>query len=131
LRGSSLGRLARYAAVGALATAVHWAVLVAGVMWAHRPAWQASGLGAVLGAQVAFAGNRALTFEHRGCWYAAWWRFQGTAAFGALLSMGLVALSQAAGLHYLLGQALATAMAMVVTYGVNLRWSFAATRGPG
>jgi putative flippase GtrA len=131
LNRSQVGRLARYALVGLVATVTHWALLVAAVEWTHWPAWPASGLGAVVGAQVAYAGNRRFTFRHRGGWLVSWRRFQWTAAGGAVLSMALVAVAQAAGLHYLIGQCVATGVAMLATYAINLRWSFAATRGPG
>ena len=121
----------RYACVGAAATAVHWAVLAATVEVAHGPAWAASGLGAVVGAQVAYVGNRTLTFRHRGGWWHSWVRFQLTAAGGALLSMALVALAVALGMHYLLGQAIATLTGMLATYAVNRRWSFASTPNRG
>lgn len=120
----------RYAAVGALATALHWGLLVAAVGAAHWPAWAGSGLGAVAGAQLAWAINRRLTFAHRGPWARSWLRFQVTAALGAALSMSVVALAVALGLHYLAGQAVATAGAMLATYAINRRWSFAPAR-PG
>lgn len=131
MKGRLLDRLSRYAVVGLAATAVHWALLMAFVELAGCPAWQASGLGAMAGAQVAYAGNRALTFRHRGRWWVSWPRFQLTAGGGALLSMTVVTLAQAAGLHYLAGQFVATVLAMFGTYAVNRRWSFAATRDPG
>ena len=56
-------RFFQYAAVGAVATAVHYAILVglveAGVLAPQR----AAALGAWVGAQVAFAGNAAFTFR--------------------------------------------------------------------
>ena len=131
MSGSPVGRLARYALVGLVATGLHWGLLVGAVEWAHWPAWLASGLGAAVGAQLAYAGNRRFTFGQRGGWLVSWWRFQWTAAGGALLSMALVALAQAAGLHYLIGQCVATGVTMLATYRVNRRWSFAATRDPG
>ncbi|MFM7848229.1 MAG: GtrA family protein [Rubrivivax sp.] len=131
MNGSQISCLARYALVGLVATGMHWGLLVATVERAHWPAWAGSGLGAVVGAQVAYVGNRCFTFRQRGGWIVSWWRFQWTAAGGALLSMALVALAQDAGLHYLVGQCVATGVAMLATYVVNRRWSFAATRGPG
>ncbi len=115
---------ARYLAVGAAATLVHWAVLVVAVEAARAPAWLASGAGAVVGAQVAFAGNRRYTFTGGRRGLAAWWRFMGTAAAGALLGMAIVAGGVALGLHYLLAQAAATAVVVVVTFVANRHWSF-------
>lgn len=123
--------LARYAVVGAAATAVHYGVLIGLVEVARWPAWLGSGLGAVVGAQVAYVGNRWYTFVHGGTVTRSWPRFQATAVLGALVSMGLVALAVRFGWHYLLGQLVATIAAMSVTYAVNRRWTFAATRHPG
>lgn len=89
--------------------------------------WVASGFGAVLGAQVAFVGNRHYTFGHGGAWWPAWWRFMATAAAGAALGMAVVAAGVAAGAHYLLAQAVATGAVMVASFAVNRAWTF----GPG
>lgn len=116
--------LLRYALVGLVATAAHWLALALLVETRLLPAWLASGVGAVLGAQLAFAGNRRFTFGHHGAWWPAWWRFMGTAALGALLGMGLVGAGVALGLHYLLAQAVATLVVMLLTFAVNRRWAF-------
>jgi putative flippase GtrA len=116
--------LLRYAGVGLGATASHYALMAALVEWGLCPAWVASGLGAVLGAQVAFFGNRHFTFAHDGPGAAAWWKFQGTAAVGALLGMGIVAAGVWMGLHYLLAQVVATGCALLLTYAINRRWTF-------
>jgi putative flippase GtrA len=127
-RGPDGRGLLRYAAVGALATAVHYALLVLAVEALHWPAWLASGGGAVVGAQVAYAGNRWFTFAHRGAVAASWLRFQLTALAGAALGMLIVAGAVRWRLHYLLGQVLATGTAMLLTYAINRHWTFAATR---
>ncbi len=114
----------RYAAVGAAATAAHWLTLAALVEVARVPAWLASGVGAVLGAQLAFVGNRQFTFAHRGAGWPAWWRFMSTAAVGALAGMAVVGAGVALGLHYLLAQAVATLLVMLGTFAVNRRWTF-------
>lgn len=118
--------LLRYGAVGAFATAVHYALLVLGVEAAGWPAFAASGVGAVVGAQVAFLGNRHFTFAHDGAVGASWWRFQLTAGLGALLGMAIVALGVRVGVHYLLGQMAATGFAMIVTFAINRHWTFRA-----
>lgn len=117
-------QLSRYALVGVVATASHYALLTVLVELAQWPAWIGSGAGAVLGAQVAFVGNRRYTFRHEGPWLPAWWRFQWTAAFGALLGMGLVAAGVRVGVHYLLAQMAATVLAMLATFAINKHWSF-------
>lgn len=114
----------RYAGVGAAATAAHYALLAFLVERAHWHAPLAAALGATLGAQVAFVGNRAFTFAHRGPWLSAWWRFQLTAVLGAAVSATSVAAGAAAGLHYLAAQVIGTALALMLTYSVNRRWSF-------
>ncbi|HEX6707723.1 MAG TPA: GtrA family protein [Albitalea sp.] len=120
----SMRRLARYTLVGAFATAAHYALLAFLVELVHLPAWLASGLGAALGAQVAFFGNRGFTFDHQGEIAPAWVRFQGTAMAGALLGMVIVALGVRAGLHYLVAQVLATGAALLLTFAINRAWTF-------
>ena len=117
-------RFVRYSAIGAVATAAHYAVLLLAVEAAGLAPWWASGLGAVVGAQVAYIGNRHYTFAHRGPVRESWLRFQGTAVLGALIGMAVVALGTAWGAHYLAAQVLATALTLVVTYLINRSWSF-------
>src|SRR5574337_1706397 len=114
----------RYSFVGSIATAAHYGLLTALVELAHWPAPPAAGLGAMLGAQVAFAGNRWFTFAHRGPWVAAWWRFQATAVLGAIVSMVTVAIGVQIGLHYLVAQVAGTLLSLLLTFTVNRRWSF-------
>jgi putative flippase GtrA len=114
----------RYTAVGAFATAVHYLVLVLCVEALHAPAWLGSGIGAVVGAQVAYAGNRWFTFAHRGAIVASWPRFQATALLGALLGMAVVALGVRLGVHYLAAQVLATGLSLLLTFAINRAWTF-------
>ena len=116
---------ARYLVVGVLATLAHWALLALWVEAMHLSAWLGSGAGAVLGAQVAFFGNRSFTFGHQGALAPAWRRFMGTAALGAGVGMAIVAAGVALGAHYLLAQALATVVVTLLTFAVNRAWTFA------
>ena len=128
----AVSQFVRYGLVGGLATAAHYLLLVLGVEGFGWPAAWASGAGALLGAQLAFVGNRRLTFAHKGPWWPAWWRFQGTAVLGALVGMGVVAGGLALGVHYLLAQVLATGLVLVLTFLVNRAWAFRPPRpGPG
>jgi len=117
-------RFIRYLGVGAIATGSHYLTLAAFVELGHWPAWLASGVGAVVGAQVAFFGNRRFTFDHSGAIGPAWFKFMGTAGAGALLGMAIVALGVAAGWHYLAAQVLATLCSLLLTYVVNRAWTF-------
>jgi putative flippase GtrA len=115
----------RYTAVGAIATALHYLLLIAGVEWGRWPAYIASGFGAVVGAQVAYAGNRWFTFAHTGALRASWPRFQATALIGALIGMAVVALGVRLGVHYVLAQIAATLLSLVLTFAINRVWTFA------
>ena len=117
-------RFIRYSAIGLVATATHYAVLVLAVEGGGLAPWWASALGAAIGAQVAYFGNRRYTFAHRGPVRESWLRFQGTAVLGALIGMAIIAIGSAWGLHYLPAQLLATGLTLLVTYWVNRRWSF-------
>jgi putative flippase GtrA len=119
-----VGHFSRYTLVGAFATAAHYLVLVLCVEAWHWPAWLASGWGAAVGAQVAYAGNRWFTFAHRGTIGASWPRFMLTALLGALLGMAVVGLGVRLGVHYLIAQVLATLASLVLTFAINRLWTF-------
>lgn len=123
-RAAPPAALLRYLGVGALATAGHWLLLAALVEGARMAPWMASGVGAVLGAQLAFFGNRRFTFDHRGALWPSWWRFMVTAALGGVAGMAIVATGVALGLHYLLAQVLATGAGVLLTFAINRRWTF-------
>ena len=120
-----LGRsFARYMLIGVIATAVHYLVLVLCVEAAGWRAWLASGIGATVGAQVAYAGNRLYTFDHRGAVGASWLKFQIVALAGALQGMAIVAVAVRGGWHYVAAQIAATLAGLVLTYTVNRLWTF-------
>ena len=121
-------RFFRYLAVGAFATAVHYALLAALVEFAGWPPSWAAAAGAWVGAQVGFAGDARLTFASPWTW-ASWRRFQVVAAIGAVLSFVLVRVGVGLGAHYLVAQLVATGVTVFVTFEVNRRWSFAPPPG--
>ena len=114
----------RYTLVGAIATAAHYALLAIAVELGHWPAFIASGFGAVVGAQVAFFGNRWFTFGHAGELAPAWLKFQGTALFGAVVGMVVVGTGVRLGVHYLIAQMIATGLSLVLTFAINRAWTF-------
>ena len=117
-------RFYRYGSVGAVATVAHYLTLVLCVEQAGWPAYLASGFGAVVGAQLAYAGNRWFTFRHRGAMRASWPRFMLTALLGALFGMGVVGLGMHLGLHYLIAQGFATLASLALTFAINRAWTF-------
>ena len=118
--------LPTYALVGAAATATHYATLVLLVEWAHAWPGPSAFAGAVLGAVVAYFGNRRFTFTGTQAPHArAMRRFAVVALAGAVLNGVLVAWgSGPLGLHYLLAQGAATVLVMVLTYHLNRWWTF-------
>lgn len=118
-------RFIRYGTIGVVATAAHYLMLIGCVELARVPAYIASGIGAVVGAQVAYAGNRWFTFAHTGAIGASWPRFQLTALVGALVGMAIVAAGVRLGVHYLIAQVVATLTGLVLTFLINRRWTFA------
>jgi putative flippase GtrA len=117
-------RLLRYTLVGGFATAVHYVLLALCVEIGAWPAWLASGFGAVIGAQVAYFGNRRYTFAYGGAVGASWTKFQLTAVFGALLGMLVVGVAVRIGWHYLAAQMLATLVSLLLTFAINRLWTF-------
>jgi putative flippase GtrA len=115
-----------YLLVGALATAVHYAVLLVLVEAAGLPAAPSAAFGAICGALAAYAGNHRYTFSRRAKHRRALPRFltvaaAAAAANGALVWAGTVPL----GLHYLAAQVLATAVIVTGGFALNRGWSFA------
>lgn len=125
IKRAGAARLLRYASVGALATAVHYGVLVGLVEAGGVAPRFAAAIGAWVGAQVAFVGNARFTFDGAQMNVRSWFRFQLTALIGAAISFAIVAAGVRLGLHYLIAQAVATLLTLFVTYEINRRWSFA------
>jgi putative flippase GtrA len=117
---------ARYVLVGSAATTVHYALLLVLVELAGTAPAPSAAIGAVCGSLVAYAGNRRFTFPGAGTHIRSLPRFLAVAAFGAAANAAIVWTgTEAAGMHYLAAQVIAT---LVVLYGgflLNRRWSFA------
>ncbi|MGE0044753.1 MAG: GtrA family protein [Hyphomonadaceae bacterium] len=111
----------RFLVVGAIATGVHFATLIALVELARVSGIAATSAGFIAGAGVSYTLNRAFTFAAAGTPYA-----RGLALFLAVAAIGFVvngaiftALTTRAA-PYLLAQAAATALVVL--------WSYAASR---
>ena len=116
----------RYVLIGAMATAVHYCVLVVLVeVWSVN-AGVAAAAGALCGALAGYIGNRRLTFASAAAHRRALPRFLIVAACGALLSGGLVwSGTTLLGILYLIPHLLATALVLVAGFVMNRHWTFA------
>jgi putative flippase GtrA len=117
-------RFFTYAAVGAVGTGAHYAVLLAAVALGWLAPVGASACGAAVGAAVNFLLNARLTFRRRASWAGAA-RFvataAGAAAANALAMWILVAWLR---LPWLAAQLAVTALLLLLTFRVNSLWTF-------
>ena len=116
-----------YIIAGGIATAAHYAVLIALVEWLGVSAAPSAFIGALCGAVVAYLVNRRITFTASSSRHGqALPRFMVISLLGALLNGALVWLGvEQLGWHYLLAQALATVLVMGMTFQLNRTWTFA------
>ena len=116
-----------YTVAGGIATAVHYAVLIALVELSDLSAAPSATLGALCGAAVSYLLNRRMTFAGSSAGHVqALPRFMAIALLGAALNGALVWLGvQQLGWHYLLAQALATVLVLGLTFRLNRLWTFA------
>jgi putative flippase GtrA len=115
----------RYAAAGAVGTALQYALLVALVQFAQAPAVAASTVGAVAGAVVNYALNHRWTFASTRGHGQALPRFAAVALAGILVNAIVMAATiQLVGAHYLAAQVVATGVVLVAGYLANRAWTF-------
>lgn len=123
--GGLVGRLARFAAAGAIGTLAHYTLLLVLVEGAGVRPVVGSAAGFVLGALVNYALNHRLVFRSDRAHVEALPRFFAVAGVGlgwnALLMYGLTVLL---GLHYLLAQVVTTGVLLIWHYVGNARWTF-------
>jgi putative flippase GtrA len=110
----------RFAAVGAVATATHYAVLIALAELFGVDPVVASVCGFSVGAVVSYTLNRRYTFAVRPAYMRGFLKFAIILGIGAVLNAAIVAFFIRTGLHYMLAQVIAT--------GVVLIWNFAGAR---
>lgn len=123
--GSLLARLTRFAAVGALGTLAHYALLLALVEGRVAPPVAASVAGFVLGALVNYTMSRRFVFRSERAHVEALPRFFAVAGVGAAGNALLMAvLAGWLGLHYLLAQVVTTGLLVLWHYAGNALWTF-------
>ena len=122
-----LRQLGTYASVGAVATAVHYAILIGLVEAAGAVPVPATLCGYVAGGVVAYRLNRRHTFASERAHAEAGWRFALVAFAGFCLTFALMSrFVDRLGAPYLPAQAATTVLAMFMTFALNRAWTFAA-----
>lgn len=120
--------LTRYAAFGAVGTALHYLVLVSLVQGFGTNSAAAAMAGATAGALCNYQLNRHFNFHSTRPHLEALPRFLLMAAAGIVLNGLVVGLLNSAGWHYMLAQLFATALILLLNYLASKSWIFQATR---
>lgn len=122
------GQFARFASVGAIATACHYAVLIGLVTSGAMTPVPASAAGAAVGALVSYHLNRRFTFGSGRSHAKALPRFLVVAALAFALNLALMlVLYGGLALPYLIAQVITTGAILAVTFTLNRSWSFGAS----
>ena len=113
--------------VGAVATAIHYLILIVLTEFAATNAVLASGVGYVLSSAVNYFLNYRITFR------SSERHFEASIKFGLVAGSGLVfnllimfVLNQSIGIHYVLAQIVATSVVLIWNFFVNRYWTYRA-----
>lgn len=118
-------KFAKFCLVGAITTALLFAILIAGVRLAGVDAVIASSAGYITGAIANYALNYAFTYRSVRPHREAAPRYLLVVAIGAALNAALMTVQiNLLGFHYLAAQVLATGTVLVWHFAGHLRWSF-------
>lgn len=120
LKNALVRQFLRFAAVGAVATAAHYAVLIVLKELFHVPVLWATSIGYLVGAVVGYTLNRRFTFEANHRFTHGLAKYVAVGVVGLALNGAITTGLMGAGLYYLLAQMVAT--------GVVLIWNFGAAR---
>jgi len=124
--GMLIRQFVLFAAIGALSTACHFAILVALHETANVAVVPATSLGATVGAVVSYALNRRYTFRGSSPTGSAFARFIIVAVGGLVINSAAMAVLQilAAGVSYLVLQCVVTGTVLVYSFTLNKYWTF-------
>jgi putative flippase GtrA len=117
-------QLVKFVIVGGTGTALHYLVLIALVALQHMKPGYAAGVGAVMGAIANYWLNRRFTFDTQRPHRETLPLFALMALVGALLNGFLVAKLSSAGVYFLLAQAIATVVILIINFIVSKTWIF-------
>lgn len=114
----------KFAFVGGAATALHYAIFLALVMFADVAPGVAAAIGACFGACVVYTLNRRYTFTTQRSHGQMIPRFVALSVLGALLNGAIVGWLTNAGLHFLLSQVVATILVLFINFVVSKKWIY-------
>ncbi|WP_238858275.1 GtrA family protein [Faunimonas pinastri] len=111
--------------VGGIATAAHYAVLIAMVEAAHIAPLPATLAGYLTGGVISYRLNRSRTFRSTRSHAEAGWRFVAVAGGGFLMTLALMeAFVVRLGLPYLPAQMATTGLLLIWSFSANRLWTF-------
>lgn len=120
-----LGQFSRFTLVGAVATAVHYTVLILMVQAADLNPVHASATGFACGAYVGYMLNYRVTFRSSKRHRDALPKFLLAALSGLTINtLIMILLTNEMKLHYLASQCAATAIVLMWNFSVNRWWTF-------
>jgi putative flippase GtrA len=114
----------RFLVVGAAATAVQYAILVAAVEMLGMAPTPASVLGFAISALFNYVANKHITFDATTPNVVALPRFAAMVALGLLTTSVCMRAFTALGLYYLLSQIITTLVVMTINFQIASRWVF-------
>lgn len=124
----ALPRFARFVAVGAVATTLHYLILAALVALGIEPV-AASSSGYVASSAFNYVINRTVTFRSRRSHVSTMFRFAAVTASGFTLNaLSVWYFISQAGLSILTAQAIATLGTLVWNFSLHLKWTFVEMR---
>ncbi len=109
----------RFAMVGALATAVHYSVLLAMTELGGADPVFATICGFFAGAVVSYVLNRRFTFANKPAFGKGLAKYLLVIAIGAVINAGIVAAFVQSGTHYMIGQVIATGLVLIWNFGAS------------
>lgn len=117
-------RFVKFAAVGGIATAIQYAVLILLVRACGMAPTPASSSGFVLSAGVNYVLNYRFTFQSDRPHGPAAAKFAALAVTGLLINAAIMRLMTGTGVHYLIAQVCATAVVLFWNFIGNSLWTF-------
>jgi putative flippase GtrA len=125
-------RFLRFAGVGAVATAIHYATLLLLVEAGDLRAVAATSIGFACGAAFSYLANHRWTFARRADHSSAAVRYLVMLGVGFALNAAVVwMLHDGLGLWYVAAQVASTAFGLFVNYAIASRWVYVQRPGSG